>query len=244
MTEKAIALVTGASSGLGAEFCRQLIPRCRKIILVGRRQKELAAVAAELQGSGLETVVVSDDLTSELGLTRVVEKIRQEGPVGILINNAGFGTLGPFVETDFAAQQAMVDLHISATLRLCRAVIPYMEESGGGSIINVSSIASFFPMRDIAVYAASKAFLNSFSECLQKEVTNAGIRVQCLCPGYTHTDFHTREAFDSFDKSAVPEAMWMSAAEVVTESLAMLDGAGEVVFVAGDKNRALVSGHA
>lgn len=237
-----IGLITGASSGLGAEFCRQLSDRCRKIILVGRRRDKLDAVAAELSATGVETVVVSADLATPLGLTEVVEKIRQQGPVQILVNNAGFGTLGSFVETDFDSQQAMVDLHISATLRLCRAVIPYMKEAGGGSIINLSSLAAFFPMRDVAVYAASKVFLNSFSESLQKEIAGDNIRVQCLCPGYTHTDFHGRDSFDGFEKSAVPEAMWMSADAVVTESLNMLDGGAKVVFIAGEQNRAMVAG--
>ncbi len=242
MSEKLIGLITGASSGLGAEFCRQLSDRCRKMILVGRRHDKLQGVADELKAAGVETVVVCADLATPLGLTEVVEKIRQQGPVQVLVNNAGFGTLGAFVDTDFDSQQAMVDLHISATLRLCRAVIPYMKDAGGGSIINLSSLASFFPMRDVAVYAASKVFLNSFSESLQKEVAADNIRVQCLCPGYTHTDFHDRDSFSGFEKSAVPEAMWMSSEAVVSESLAMLDGAGEVVFVAGEQNRAMIAG--
>ena len=240
MSEKMIGLVTGASSGLGAEFCRQLADRCRKIILVGRRLNELQAVADDLEAAGVEARVVCADLTSPLGLTQVVETIRQQGPVQVLVNNAGFGTLGPFVEVDFDSQQAMVDLHISATLRLCRAVIPYMQQEGGGSIINVSSLASFFPMRDVAVYAASKVFLNSFSESLQEELAESQIRVQCLCPGYTHTDFHDRDTFEGFEKSEVPESMWMQADEVVKESLATLDGKGPVVLVAGEKNRALL----
>ena len=242
MTEKAIALVTGASSGLGAEFCRQLAPRCRKMILVGRRHALLEELAGTLQGQGLETVIVTQDLTTELGMTEVVEKIRQQGPVTLLVNNAGFGTHGAFIETDFDLQQKMVDLHISATLRLTRAVIPYMQEAGGGAIINLSSMASFFPMKDVAVYAASKVFLNSFSESLQKEVAGDNIRVQCLCPGFTHTDFHRREEFTDFDKASVPEAMWMTPEAVVEESLAALSDESRVVVVPGEQNRAMLKG--
>ncbi|WP_372810141.1 SDR family NAD(P)-dependent oxidoreductase [Litorivivens sp.] len=242
MTDKAIALVTGASSGLGAEFCRQLAERCRKIILVGRRRALLEDVASSLREKGLETVVVAEDLTTELGLTEVVEKIRQQGPVTILVNNAGFGTNGPFVDTDLALQQKMVDLHISATLRLSRAVIPYMKEAGGGSIINLSSLGAFFPMKDIAVYVASKAFLNTFSESLQKEVARDNIRVQSLCPGFTHTDFHGRDEFDNFDKNSIPAEMWMTSEAVVTESLQALDAGEQVVFIAGEQNRAMVAG--
>lgn len=242
MGEKAIALVTGASSGLGAEFCRQLAPRCRKMILVGRRREQLGEVAATLQAQGLETVVIAEDLTTELGVTEVVEKIRQQGPVTVLVNNAGFGTYGSFVETDFDLQQKMVDLHISTTLRLTRAVIPFMKEAGGGAIINLSSLGAFFPMKECAVYAASKLFLNSFSESLQQEVAPDNIRVQALCPGFTHTDFHGRDEFQSFDKGATPESMWMSVDAVVSESLQALDEGGPVVFVAGEQNRALVAG--
>lgn len=240
MGDKAIALVTGASSGLGAEFCRQLAPRCRKMILVGRRVEQLSEVAESLQAQGLETVVIAEDLTTELGLTEVVEKIRQQGPVTILVNNAGFGTYGSFVDTDFDLQQKMVDLHISATLRLTRAVIPFMKEASGGSIINLSSLGAFFPMKDCGVYAASKLFLNSFSESLQQELEPDNIRVQALCPGFTHTDFHARDEFADFDKSKTPTEMWMTPAEVVAESLDSLDKGGEVVFVAGEQNRALV----
>ncbi len=242
MTEKAIALVTGASSGLGAEFCRQLAGRCRKVIMVGRRRELLDEVSDSLQVQGLETVVIAQDLTTELGLTEVVEKIRQQGPVTILINNAGFGTNGPFMDADFELQQKMVDLHISATLRLTRAVIPYMKEAGGGSIVNVSSLGSFFPMKDIAVYVASKAFLNTFSEAIQKEVSGDNIRIQCLCPGFTHTDFHGRDEFTNFDKNSIPADMWQSTADVVAESLQALDAGEPVVFIPGEHNRAMVAG--
>ena len=241
MEKNTIGLVTGASSGLGAEFCRQLSQRCRKLILVGRRQPELQAVAAELQAAGVETRLLIEDLTTRIGVTRVVETMRQQGPVTMLVNNAGFGTLGAFADQRLDSQQAMVDLHISATLALTRAAIPFMRDVGGGRIINVSSLGAFFPMRDIAVYAASKAFLNTFSEALAQEVADEGIRVQSLCPGYTHTDFHDREDFAGFDKASVPASMWMRPAEVVAESLAMLEGEGRVVFVAGEHNRALLA---
>ena len=184
--------------------------------------------------------MIAEDLTTELGVTEVVEKIRQQGPVTILVNNAGYGTYGSFVDTDFDLQQKMVDLHISVTLRLTRAVIPFMKDAGGGSIINVSSLGAFFPMKECAVYAASKLFLNSFSESLQQDVGPDNIRVQCLCPGFTHTDFHARDEFTDFDKSRTPQEMWMTPEAVVAESLASLDAGGEVVFVAGEQNRALV----
>ena len=200
-------LELGCGAG-AAVLC--LAARVPGLIMTGVELQPAYAKLAERNASenGAEMDVVCADLATPLGLTEVVEKIRQQGPVQVLVNNAGFGTLGAFVDTDFDSQQAMVDLHISATLRLCRAVIPYMKDAGGGSIINLSSLASFFPMRDVAVYAASKVFLNSFSESLQKEGAADNIQVQCLCPGYTHTDFHDRDSFAGFEKSAVPDAMF------------------------------------
>ncbi len=236
-----IALITGASSGIGAEFARQLAPRCKSMILVARRADRLQALAAELAEQGVEAHCLAVDLADPVGVTRVVEAVRQKGPVTLLVNNAGFSTLGPFVEQSPESQQAMVAVHVSATMTLSRAVLPFMKEAGGGAIINVSSLVAFVAMPDVAVYCGTKAFLNSFSEALAQEVAGDNIRVQCLCPGYTRTEFHGRDSFAGFDATSVPEGMWMEPAEVVSESLAALDG-GEVVVVAGAGNRELVAG--
>jgi short-subunit dehydrogenase len=238
MSEKKIcALVTGASVGIGAEFCRQLAERCDVIIAVGRREELLLALAASLSGQ-TEMHTLAVDLTTIEGQTRVIEALRQKGPVDYLVNNAGFSTLGHFSELDLAPQQDMVELHITASLALCRAAIPFMQERGGGSIINVSSLASFSPFPACAVYGASKAFLNHYSEALQLELADSGIKVQALCPGFTRTDFHAREAMRDFDMAWVPEDQWMEASEVVAESLAALQG-DQVVIVSGADNHRL-----
>ncbi len=237
-----IALITGASSGIGAEFARQLAPRCKRMVLVGRRAEQLAAVAAELASDSLRVDCITADLATPLGVTEVLEAIRQRGPVTILVNNAGFATNGNFAELSMAEQQPMVDLHITATLALSRAAIPFMAAAGGGAIINVSSLGSLLPMAKIAVYCASKAFLNSFSEALQQEVVKQNIRVQCLLPGYTHTDFHDRESMGQFRKDKVPAEMWMDTADVVAESLAALaDPGAPVQVIPGESNRALAA---
>ncbi len=235
MTHKTTALVSGASAGIGAEFCRQLADRCEVIIATGRRLDRLQALANELAGR-VEVHTVAADLGTREGRTRVIEALRQKGPVDYLVNNAGFSTLGPFDSLDMDAQQAMVDVHITATLALTRAALPFMRELGGGAVINVSSLASFGPVPMAAVYAASKSFLNSFSESLQKEVADTGIRVQSLCPGYTFSEFHDRDAMDGFDRQNVPEEEWMDAPAVVAASLAGLES-GPVVLVPGDGNR-------
>lgn len=239
---KEIALITGATSGIGEAYCRALVGKVQKMILVGRREERLQQICGELKQQGVEASYVVADLQEPLGVTRVVEAVRQRGPITLLINNAGFGTLGPFVEQTIESQHAMIALHAGATISLCRAVIPYMKEASGGAIINVSSMASFFPMKDVAVYCGSKAFLNSFSEALQQEVADDGIRVQCLCPGYTRTEFHSRDSFAGFDPAEVPESMWMDSEQVVEESLAALAADdSSVVFVAGEGNRKMVA---
>jgi short-subunit dehydrogenase len=129
----------------------------------------------------------------------------------------------------------MVSLHIDATVTLCRAAIPFMCERGGGHIINVSSVGAFLPGKDLAVYGASKAFLNYFSLALQEELAGTGITVQALCPGFTHTEFHQSLEGGGFSKSRVPAAMWMEADAVVAASLAAL-GSGQVLVVPGQEN--------
>ncbi len=229
------ALVTGASAGIGAEFCRQLADRCEVIIATGRRRDALEKLADELAGRAEVHCVVADLGTRE-GRTRVIEALRQQGPVDYLVNNAGFSTLGAFDSLDIDAQQAMVDVHVTATLALTRAAIPFMRErEGDRAIINVSSLASFGPVPGAAVYAATKSFLNVFSESLAKELADSGIRVQSLCPGYTRSEFHDRDDMAAFDRAMVPAEEWMDAAAVVSESLSALDG-GPVVLVPGEVN--------
>ncbi len=231
---KTTALVTGASAGLGAEFCRQLADRCDVIIAVARRGERLAQLAKELSGRA-EVHSIEADLNSVEGVARTMEALRQQGPVDYLVNNAGFGTFGVFPDLDIQGQRDMVGLHIDASITLCRAAIPFMRERGRGHIINVSSVGAFLPGPGIAVYGASKAFLNFFSLALQAELDGTGVEVQALCPGYTHTEFHRDLEQQGFSKSQVPEQMWMKAADVVAASLAAL-GSGKVLVVPGEGN--------
>jgi short-subunit dehydrogenase len=234
-TGKTCALVTGASAGLGAEFCRQLAGRCDVIIAVGRREERLRELADSLAAE-VQVHTLSCDLGTIEGQTRAIEMLRQKGPVDYLVNNAGFSTLGTVADLDPAPQQDMVDLHITASLALCRAALPFMRERGRGYIVNVSSLVSFSPVAAVAVYGASKVFLNLYSESLQLELQGEGIKVQCLCPGYTRTEFHDRESMRAFDPSLVPDGQWMDAADVVAESLAALEGE-QVIVVPGERNR-------
>lgn len=238
MSETTTALVTGASSGIGEQFCRALAGRCDRIIAVARRGERLEALAAELAGE-TEVVPVVADLATVEGVTRAMEALRQRGPVHYLVNNAGFSTLGPFAESSIDRELAMVRVHIDASVSLCRAALPFMIEAGGGCIINVASIGAFLPMRSTAGYGACKAFLASFSSSLQEEVAGRGVRVQCLCPGFTRTEIHDTDDFAGFDKQKIPEALWMQADEVVAASLAAL-GEERVLVIPGEGNVGLV----
>lgn len=231
---KTTALVTGASAGLGAEFCRQLADHCDVIIAVARRGERLAQLAEELSGRA-QVHPVEADLNTVEGVARAMEALRQKGPVDYLVNNAGFGTFGFFPDLGIEGQRDMVSLHIDASITLCRAAIPFMRERGRGHIINVSSLGAFLPSPGIAVYGASKAFLNFFSLALQGELEGTGVEVQALCPGYTHTEFHQDLESHGFSKDQVPQQMWMDAAEVVAASLAAL-GSGRVLVVPGEGN--------
>jgi short-subunit dehydrogenase len=232
--EKTVALVTGASAGLGSEFCRQLASRCDAIIAVARRGERLHSLADELAGA-VEVYCLEADLVTVEGVASALEAIRQKGPVRYLVNNAGFGTTGDFAEASIDSQRAMVNLHINASMALCRAAIPFMRERGGGAIINVSSLGSLVVSKGIAVYGGTKAFLNYYSESLHAELAGTGIEVQALCPGFTRTGFHDALGED-FDRERIPEQLWMTAEAVVAESLAAL-GSGRVLVVPGEDNR-------
>ncbi|MEM8660181.1 MAG: SDR family oxidoreductase [Pseudomonadota bacterium] len=236
--ENCVALVTGASSGIGAEYCRQLAERCGSIIAVARRKERLSELQRSLS-TKTNVHAVEADLSTVEGVTRTLEALRQLGPVHYLINNAGFSTFGFFSDQDIQSQRDMVSLHIDATITLCAAAVPYMRQQGNGYIINVASIGGFLPSKGVAVYGATKAFLNFYSQALQAELAGSGIEVQALCPGYTRTEFQAGMDELGFDKSKIPEHMWMSAEKVVTKSLAAL-GNGQVVVITGDANAGLV----
>ncbi len=229
-----IAMVTGASAGLGAEFCRQLAERCDLIVAVARRGDRLASLAEEL-ADRVELHPVTADLATIEGVARTMEALRQKGPLDYLVNNAGFSTFGHFAELAIDSQREMVALHIDATITLCSAAIPFMREQGGGRIINVSSVGAFVPGKGITVYGATKAFLNFYSQALQAELSGTGIEIQALCPGYIRTDFHLHMDEAGFDRSRIPEDMWMDPPAVVAASLGAL-GSGQVLVVPGAGN--------
>ena len=214
---KKTALVTGASSGLGAEFCRQLAAQCPVVIAVARRRDRLQDLRDELAGKAELHIVEADLLTVE-GVAAALEALRQKGPVDVLVNNAGFSPFGNFADLEVGVQRDMLTLHCDTSISLCRAAIPFMQQLGGGSIINVSSLGAFMPGPKLAVYGGRKAMLNYFSLSLQQELEGSGIAVQALCPGLVRTEIHEPMKAQGFVAEAFPESMWMEADEVVAAS--------------------------
>ncbi|MEW5958412.1 MAG: SDR family oxidoreductase [Chloroflexota bacterium] len=218
-----IALITGASSGLGAEFARQLAAQGYHLILVARRQARLLALAAELeQTHAITAEVLVADLARPDDIERVKQRLGQVDKLSLLVNNAGFGTAGNFADIDLNPQLDMVHVHVLAAIHLCRAALPGMIARGRGAIINVSSIAGLAPLPGNVTYCATKAYLNMFSEALQIELAGTGVQVQALCPGFTITEFHDSPEFAGRSRSRSPNLLWLSAAEVVTASLRAL----------------------
>lgn len=235
--QKITALVTGASSGLGLEFCRQLAARCDVIIAVARRLDRLEALAEELADC-VEVHPVQADLCTVEGVAHTMEMLRQKGPVHILVNNAGFSPYGYFADVPIDGQRAMLELHCDAAITLSRAAIPFMKERGAGTIINVSSLGSFLPGPGLTVYGATKVFLNYFSQSLQAELKGTGIEVQVLCPGLVRTEIHDSMVDQGFDRSRFPDEVWMEAQEVVAESVETM-GSGRLFVIPGEGNREL-----
>ncbi|MEJ7777215.1 MAG: SDR family oxidoreductase [Sphingomicrobium sp.] len=181
-----VALITGASAGLGAEFARQLSKRGQRLVLVARRTQRLDALAAEIGNARSVTA----DLSRPGAAAKLIAGIEKAGErVETLVNNAGFGLHGRIADLDAARQREMIDLNCGALLDLCRAVLPAMIERKSGAILNVASTAAFQPGPGMAVYFATKAFVLSLTEALHEEVKRHGIRVTALCPGPTQTEF-------------------------------------------------------
>ena len=189
------ALVTGPTAGIGHSFAQQLAARGYDLVLVARDEERLEKTAAELRAAhGVEVEVLSADLTDRADLARVEARLSDEArPVELLVNNAGFGLKERFLDNTVDVETAMLDILVTAVLRLSHAALGPMAERGHGGIINVSSVAAFLPR---GTYSAAKAWVNSFSEWAAHEYRPRGVTVMALCPGFTKTEFHERMDVD------------------------------------------------
>ena len=232
------ALVTGASSGIGAAFARGLRERGEKLVLVARRGQRLQALADELGGEG-QAVIVPIDLSERGAGDRLSADVASRGfVVDFLVNNAGVGHTAPFAEEQRHRALAMIDLNVRAVVELTHAFLPGMLARGRGRIVNVASNAAFQPVPFLSVYAATKAFVLSFTEGLATELAGTGVRVQALCPGLTATEF--LEVAETHSGLLVNRIPAMKPEEVVACSLRALDR-GRLRVVAGFQNRLLAA---
>jgi uncharacterized protein len=187
-TSHHVALVTGASSGLGVEFARQLARQGYDVVIVARRKDRLDQLAKEI-GAGTKIEVLEADLTSGAGVATVEARVAK-GDIEMLVNNAGFGTNGVFAELPLERELEEIDLNVRALTQLCHAALGPMRAKRSGTIINVGSTAAYQPIPFMATYAATKAYVLSLSEALHEEAKADGVTVTCLCPGFTRTEFH------------------------------------------------------
>ena len=227
------ALVTGPTAGIGHSFAEQLAARGHDLVLVARNRDRLVEVAEGLRSSyDVEVEVLPADLADRDQLATVEARLAdRDRPVDLLVNNAGFGLKQRFLDNDVDAEQAMLDVLVTAVLRLTHAALGPMTERGAGGVINVSSVAAFLPRGS---YAAAKSWVNSFSEWAANEYRSQGVTVMALCPGFTKTEFHERMRVRRGSGF-----MWLDADFLVRTALADFDK-GRVFSIPGVQYKTIV----
>jgi short-subunit dehydrogenase len=232
------ALVTGASGGIGEAFARQLASEGSHLVLVARSVDKLDTLAAELrENSRLDIEVLVADLGDAADLAKVEARVASvDQPVDLLINNAGYGFNGVFGEIPVEDEDAEIRVNVVALMRLCHAAAKRMPATGGGGILNVSSIAAFQPAPESANYSATKAYVTSFSQSLHDELKSKGVTVTVLHPGLTRTEFQERGGY----QIGLPDMFWQSPEVVASAGLGALRS-GAAVEVPGWHNKVLVS---
>lgn len=237
------ALITGASFGIGAAFAQALATRKNDLILVARSQDKLNQLAQELQQQhNIKVEVLVQDLIVPGAAKSVYEAVTQkEISVDLLINNAGFGTYGAFSDSSLPKQLEMIQLNILSLVDLTYQFLPQMQQRGSGAIINLGSIASYYPMPYMAVYAATKAFVLSFSEALQAENQARGVKVLAVCPGPTKTNFFDVAGFEEFASGSAGDKTSATPESVVKDALKALEGQASTVISGGFPNQVLVN---
>jgi uncharacterized protein len=230
------SLVTGATAGLGAAFARRLAADGHDVVLVARDEKRLTERAAELRERyGVAAEVLAADLATDEGIAAVEARLAdRDRPVDVLVNNAGFGNRGMFLEVSAADEAMMLKVHCEAVLRLTMAAAGAMRERGRGFVVNVASVAAFMPR---GTYAASKAWVVRFTQGAARELAGSGVRLMVLCPGFVHTEFHERAGMDV---SGLPGFAWLDADKVVAAAVRDL-ARGRVVSVPDVRYKAAVA---
>ncbi len=238
--EKKYAVITGATSGIGKSFAQQLAKKGFNLLITGRRSELLIETSKKIKKKYNVDVQVSvGDLSDKSYVIDLCEDIADLGKIEYLINNAGYGNRDSFFEGIFEEQQLMLDVHIYALTKLVHVVGNIMKNQRFGNIINVSSLASFFPIPKGEFYCSTKSFINSFSESIFVDLRDYNINVQSLCPGFTYTDFHRKLSIADESRKNNFLIRWMKADDVVNISLKMIMKKDVVIVVPGLFNKML-----
>lgn len=241
--DRKLALVTGASAGIGAAFARVLASHGYDLALTARRIDRLDALAAEIRlRHGVQTLTVAADLADPAAPERMLDHLAAHGrQVDALINNAGYGLPGTYCDTAWADQAAFIQVMVTAPCELAHRVLGGMRERRFGRIVNVASLAGLLPAaRAHTLYAASKAFLIKFSQSLHLESADQGVHVTALCPGFTYSEFHDVNGTRDLVSSATPGWLWLGADEVAAAGYAAVE-ANRAVCVPGAPSKAIAA---
>lgn len=232
------ALVTGASSGIGTELARELARRGQNVILVARSESRLRDLAAELSVTGVRAEVLPADLVDPTARAELADRVTDlDLTVEVLVNNAGFSTLGPVAKADAGQEVRMIELDVVAVADLTTRFLHGMVERRRGAVLNVASTAAFQPLPGQASYAAAKAFVLSYSQALRGELRGSGVTVTALCPGPVKTGFEAAAGFsEGAAEATLPKFLWVEAPAVARAAVDGLER-GRMVVIPGAANR-------
>ncbi len=232
-----ITLITGASSGIGAEFALQLAEQGFDLVLIARRKQNLDNLSKKLQESfSIDAEVFVADLSILDDNYKIVSKILNLDNLDVLINNAGHGINTTFLGTDVGQHIDMINVHFTSSVMFCHAAIPNMVKRKRGVMINTSSTAAINKSQMGVMYTTTKTALTVFSELLQENIKDTGIFIQNLCPGFTYSEFHDTETMRGFQRDWFPKESWMESKDVVSISLKAVKGK-EVIVIPGELNQ-------
>ncbi|MEV6550075.1 SDR family oxidoreductase [Streptomyces sp. NPDC051597] len=229
------ALITGATAGIGAAFARRLARDGHDLVVVARDDKRLREQATELHDRhGVEVEVLAADLSTEDGIASVEARLAERRkPVDLLVNNAGFGNKGRYLDVSMGDELKMLKVHIEAVLRLTSAATEGMRERGRGGVVNVASVAAFVPR---GTYGASKAWVVQFTQGAARDLAGSGVRLMALCPGFVRTEFHQRAGMGTDN---IPGWMWLDADKLVATALSDL-ARGKTLSIPDPRYKALM----
>ncbi|MER5225125.1 SDR family NAD(P)-dependent oxidoreductase [Streptomyces flaveus] len=229
------ALITGSTAGIGAAFARHLASDGHNLVLVARDKKRLGEQATELHDRhGIEAEVLAADLATDDGIESVAGRLSdRKNSVDLLVNNAGFGNKGRYLDVPMTDELKMLKVHCEAVLRLTSAATESMRDRGRGGVVNVASVAAFLPR---GTYGASKAWVVQFTQGAARDLAGSGVRLMALCPGFVRTEFHERAGMGT---DSIPNWMWLDADKLVTTALADL-ARGKTVSIPDPRYKALM----